>query len=125
LAGRLRGAAEPAEAAVRRLARWPCVALAIANAGNQISKAAQAFARNLLLAQEFSGDIEAAPAEWADVLVCNQSEPQSLAQCAARSQLPVVAWRPGWHDNPDLARRACDQLQRELAGRGDFAGYLV
>ena len=125
LAARLSDAAEPAEDAVRRLARWPCVALAIANAGNQISKAAQAFARNLLLAQEFSGDVGAAPAEWADVLVCKQSEPQSLSRCAAGSQLPVVAWRPGCHDSPGLARRACDQLQRELAGQGDFAGYLV
>ncbi len=125
LAARLCGAAEPAEAAVRRLARWPCVALAMADAGNQMSKPARAFARNLLLAQQFGGDVKAVPAEWADVVVCMHKEPQSLAQCAAGSSLPVVAWRPGRHDNLALARRACDQLQRELARCGDFAGYLV
>jgi hypothetical protein len=49
-----------------------------------------------------------------------------IAQRARDLSLPVLACRP-LLDVTDMtsARAACDTLQRDLAGRGEFAGYVV
>lgn len=51
---------------------------------------------------------------------------KDLAQHARKLRTPVLAYRP-LHEAADLAaaRAACDTLQRDLAGRGNFAGYVV
>jgi hypothetical protein len=63
---------------------------------------------------------------WARALLCPADDLDVAAAIAAASPLPVIVRRSV--PNPttiDDARRECDHLQRDLAGRGNFAGYLV
>lgn len=118
--------ADRVEAELRRLSRWPCVALAVLDSEAELSAAARTAARNLLLAQHVGPGARLAPADWADAAICEDDDVERLAARAAPCIKPVLALRRGsWHDDLAAARRACDQLQRDLAGRGDFAGYVT
>jgi hypothetical protein len=45
---------------------------------------------------------------------------------ARQLQLPIIVYRPHADaQTAEQARAACDQLQREAAPLGDFAGYFV
>lgn len=120
----IEGAAD-VTAELARLARWPAVALAIVAAAGPLEFDVRRRARNLLLGQ-LVDDAAAEPASWADVLVARGAAPDTLAALAAGRDRPVVAWRPE-SAGPDFAaaRAAIDRLQRDLAGRSDFAGYLA
>jgi len=83
-------------------------------------------AHNLILAQRFSPDEPIVPATWAQALLCDTDNPETLAGKVRDCHLPVIALRSaGKLATIEDARRQCDRLQRDLAGRGDFAGYLV
>ena len=111
---------------LRRLAHWPCVSTVVIKAGADLPEAVVRRPRNVLLTQHFGPGAAIAPAAWAEAIVCEDSDPARLAERSAGATLPVVAQQPGrWHDDLSAARRACDEFQRLLAGRGDFAGYLV
>lgn len=117
---------ERTEAELARLSRWPCIALAVLDSQAAISTAARRSARNLLLAQHFEPSAAVSPAEWADAAVCEDDDAERLAVRAAPCAKPVVALRRGGRfDHLAAARRACDELQRALAGRGNFAGYMT
>lgn len=125
LAGLSAGTADPA-AAVRRLGRWPSVAMAVLESGAPLPATIRLLAPNLLLAQHVGPGAALAPAAWAHVVVCEDGDAAMLARRAAHCPLPVIAQRNAGRQT-DLAdaRAHCDRLQRDLAGRGDFAGYLV
>lgn len=126
LLARIDGDAVQLAAELRRLARWPCVAMIVVEAGAELPEAAVRRARNVLLAQHFGPGAAVAPAAWAEAVVCEDSDPAVFASRSSGASLPVIAQQAGrWHDDLSAARRACDELQRALAGHGDFAGYLV
>lgn len=126
LLARIDGDAVHLAAELHRLARWPCVAMIVVESGAELPEAAVRRARNVLLAQHFGPGAAISPAAWAEAIVCEDADPARLAERSAGATLPVVAQQAGrWHDDLSAARRACDELQRALAGHGDFAGYLV
>ncbi|MEX2560808.1 MAG: hypothetical protein WD403_12880, partial [Pirellulales bacterium] len=111
---------------VRALARWPAVALAVLETDADLHPSIRMEARNLLLGWPGPPATAAEPPSWADVAVCRGSDGVELARRARDCRLPVIAHRPaGWRDDLVEARRQCDQLERELAEPGDFAGYVV
>jgi hypothetical protein len=130
LAAELSGSDVEIIAEARRLARWPAVAMLLLDSGAPLDASVRQAARNLPLGrlQSVQGG---ADADGADFIVCESPSAGDILACAAGlSSLdrprPIVARRNAiWRDSLADARRACDALQRELAGRGDFAGYLV
>ena len=59
-------------------------------------------------------------------VVCVVEDLQAFAAFAAECKVPVIAYRPlEASEEFDDARAACDRLQRDLAGGGDYAGYMV
>ena len=126
LLARIDGDAIYHAAELHRLARWPCVAMIVIEAGAELPEAIVRRPRNILLAQHFGPGAAISPAAWAEAIVCEDADPAQLAQRSAGATLPIIAQQAGrWHDDLSAARRACDDLQRALAGQGDFAGYLV
>ncbi|HEV3006104.1 MAG TPA: hypothetical protein VGX78_16665 [Pirellulales bacterium] len=111
---------------VRRLARWPSVVIAVLSPNAPLDITVRAGARNLLLAQPVEVEDAVAPAEWADLVTCDVGEMDDPSRWAAGCRLPMIARRPAsWRDDLTRARRECDHLQRDLAGHGDFAGYVI
>lgn len=112
---------------LRQLARWPAVAVVLFNAGAQLQSNIRSTARNLLLAERRDGTSHGRPPrDWADIVVCEGTTAAELVRLAAGLTVPVIARRPaGWCDDLVHARRACDSLQRDLAGLVDIAGYVV
>lgn len=126
LLARAGGDTDRLAAELHRLAPWPCVAMVVVEADAELPEAVARGARNVLLAQHFGPGAAIAPAAWAETIVCEDSDPALIASRSAGATLPVVAQQAGrWHDDLAAARRACDELQRALAGQGEFAGYLA
>ncbi len=111
---------------LRWLRRWPAVAFAVlpSEAGQETGWTE--LAPNMLLGQRFSSSEPIEPAEWCRVAFCDVDQPQPFAQRTAPLNLPVVAVRRRGTPAPlSQLRSDCDQLQRDLAPFGQFAGYLV
>jgi len=126
LLARVEGQSADLPAELRRLARWPCVAAIVLDTDLMLPDSAVRSPRNVLLAQRRGPGAVFAPTIWADVIACEASDPEQIAGRSAGVPLPIIAQCRGrWHDDLAAARRACDELQRALAGRGEFAGYLV
>ena len=76
---------------------------------------------------DFAADEPMRPASWADVAFCEVSVvpmnwPRRRPIAGCRS------WRCGDGDHADgvaRSRAQCDRLQRDLAGHGEFAGFIV
>ncbi len=111
---------EPSLAAeLRRLARWPAVAMALLPERAELDAASRRAAKNLLVGQRVQQT-------KIDVVVCEDLAADDIAALAAEVEVPVLAQRrAGWCDDLAQARHACDLLQRDLAGSGEFAGFLV
>lgn len=111
---------------VRRLAKWPAVSIAVLRSEQPLDRAIRALCPNLLLAgYRGVGDAALVP-DWADLVVCEDASADALAVRTRAIAKPVLALRDaGWRDQLTDARRECDRLQRDLAGRGEFAGYVV
>lgn len=111
---------------LRWLARWPAVSIAVLRAEQPLDRSIRQHAPNLLLAAYYGvGDTVFVPS-WADLIVCEDTSAQELAERTRDLSSPVLALRStGWRDELTDARRECDRLQRDLAGRGEFAGYVV
>lgn len=128
LAAEISGDSDEVVCEAGRLARWPAVAMLLLDAGTPVAAAARQVARNLPLGRLQSSSDAGADA---DLIVCEGRSPEMIAGCAASvgqsHRPPAVLARhdSGWHDSLADARRACDTLQAQLAGRGEFAGYLV
>ena len=111
---------------LRWLAKWPAAAIAVLPTGQRLDRSIRRFAPNLLLAACTPKGEPALVPNWAHLIVCEDTSAEELAARTQSLSQPVLAMRSaGWCDNLADARRACDRLQRDLAGRGGFAGYVV
>lgn len=126
LIAELAGEGESLATELRRLARWPAMAMAVLPAGAGFDWASPRAARNLLVGQRVQGSAFSVQDFHADVVVCENDTAERIAVMARDVSVPVLAWRrAGWRDELADARRECDLLQRDLAGAGEFAGFLV
>ncbi len=109
-----------------RLARWPAVLMAVLPSDISTSTDLRAVARNLLLAAHFCDMPAKSPPAWAHAAVCEAVDINQVVRLATGCPLPVIVLRPAASQaTVRHARAECDLLQRELASRGDFAGYIV
>jgi hypothetical protein len=115
--------ATPAD--VRRISSFPAVGMAVLPPSCDDAAKLKSLAPNILFAQTMPSK-SSSVAEWADFLLCDAEQPDELRQRLAKSALPIVAVRRVAEHGSFLDTRAqCDQLQRDLAAIGDFAGYVV
>jgi hypothetical protein len=113
-------------AALEELSKWPAVAIVVLPAETEPALDATPFG-NLILAQAVSPKQTPVLAPWASAVVYRiEDADDDLADQASRWTVPLLLQRPA-ENFPDLrqARAACDLLQRDTAGRGDFSGYIV
>lgn len=117
---------------VKRLAQWSAVAMIVLPASAGPIGELRRLAPSTLLAVR--PDLCSAPGEVeADVMIYQapheMSQDELLRNVAARQAscpTPVIGYRPaGECDGVAAARAECDRLQRDLAGQGQFVGYLV
>lgn len=111
---------------LRRLTRWPAVAIVILPSDLGGDNELRASAPNLLFAQRIDLAVPSIRADWAQVVFCDATKAEAVAAMANSWAVPIVAERR-LNGNYTLleARRECDCLQRDLAPFGDFAGYVV
>jgi len=104
----------------------PTVALVVLKPSEPIEDALRGIAPNLVLAERFAPGEPLETSTWAQVAVCEDDDPARLVQQAATADRPVIALRrEGSFASPSQARRQCDLLQRELAGQGEFCGFVI
>jgi hypothetical protein len=111
---------------VDQMARFPCAAIVIVTAAIEVDAETRSQAPNVLWAQQFADEEPIEIATWASLAVC---EGRSVAEIVERSrscQVPVIPFRPASsvatiHE----ARAAIAELESDLAGLGDFAGFIV
>lgn len=109
---------------LNRVSRWPSAAIAVLTGVQNVARAD--IPRNLLLAQRVAGDEAATVAPWVHLVLLEANDAAAIAERAADFDLPILAYRPlATARSIHAARAACDQLQRDLAPYGDFAGYIV
>jgi hypothetical protein len=109
------------------LSRWGAVAVAILPSRTAVTgQALHNAAPNLLLAQYFPGDTSINPADWADLVVCQVGQTAEFHNLVSACPLPIVAHRR-LNESESVAetRQGCDQLQRDLAPAGNYAGYFI
>lgn len=115
-----------AAAQLKRIARWPAVMLCVLPADAQLDAEALYDAAGVILAQEFLPDLPFAPASWCRAVICRGDDAEQIAAWSKNVEMPVIAClRQPAGGEPGTVRAACDNLQRALAGRGEFAGYLA
>ncbi len=120
----------PIEGDIRRLARWPAVGIAILETPPSSAKTYRAAAGNLLLAELQSAgstmQMNPSKADWADVVVTKITANATHSSQISSADFPeLIVRQKAAFESLAVARSACDQLQRELARLGDFAGYGV
>jgi len=112
---------------LRLLSLHPAVALVVIRGTLPADFKLSHVAPNLLLAQAISiSDDQNAIRPWAHALWLENAEPAVAVRIASQTELPLVAVRRLASPlSLAEARAACDALQRDLAGAGQFAGYVV
>jgi hypothetical protein len=110
-------------AAVRRLARWPAVA--VIAVGSAADARLSHPTGNCILAQVAPATGPSQPEPWCQAMIASADQAGDLAAAKGSGSRPVLVERDAQADNLAAARRACDLLQAEFAGRGQFAGYIV
>ncbi len=112
---------------LRRLARCPAVGFAMLDRQPLGPEEVRQIAPNLLLGQRFLPDEEVQPAAWAQVAFCEVDQSEDFAARVKNCVIPVLAirQRPAPTNDAVAVREGCDRLQRDLAGAGPIAGYLV
>ena len=121
----LTGKPEQIVASMRELALHPAAAMAVVDGELPADFKPTQVAPNVIVAQALSGDCDLTVRPWAQALWVQASDPRLVARLAG-VDLPIIAVRPP--TTPLLlvqARAACDELQRDLATIGQFAGYVV
>ncbi|QDU30863.1 hypothetical protein ETAA8_60120 [Anatilimnocola aggregata] len=115
-------------AALRQLARWPAVMMAVVRGADSHDRGLAQVAPNLLLAQPVpAADLGSfQPAAWASVMIAEVAGDSVPVAGITNCPLPVIIQRPTQQKlSAEAARAECDRLQRDLAASGQFAGYLV
>jgi hypothetical protein len=108
-----------------RLARWPAVAIALVPPGTDLSKAVRTNARNLLLAASVGPGEALKVPEGAHLLLVDWDGRDETLANLPTMRPTLVARTAARAASPAAARAACDQLQRDLAGRAEAAGFCV
>jgi hypothetical protein len=109
---------------LRRLSRWPAVAIVAGLSASPIDP--NALVHNLILAQQCAGRPSQACAGWAKIAFCEVEQPDAIARWISNCPLAAVAVRRAGPLSSVAAGRAeCDRLQRDLAGHCEPAGYIV
>lgn len=104
----------------------PAVAVCILPCDAELTDEQRDGTRNLVLASLFEPNHPVLPPAWCEAAVVRAMNAVDLARYAAESSIPVIACRPDAAvEQACDVRRGCDRLQRDLAGRGEFAGYFV
>ena len=132
---------EDLETRLRRLARWPAVAIVALRADalttdTDVDKALRQAAPNLLFAERREAGCAADGGEhrvasWADMVIYEgdftEKGAADIGAMKPDREVPVLAIRSEANRFTSVAeaRVACDALQRDLAPHGDFAGYIV
>ena len=120
------GTSDEIIAQLRQLTLHPAVAMAIIHGDLPRDFGQSAVTPNLLLAQHWNPSANLLPQPWADAIWADASSPKLLSDLSSSTSHPIIAVRPLPSPLPiDQARAACDQLQRDLAPIGQFAGYIV
>ncbi len=106
------------------LARWPAVGIVVLP--DNVSETADSRGHNLLLAKRFAAGTTIAPMQSVGAAFVEITTTDELPPVEASRGVAMVACRRGG-PFADVAegRAACDRLQRDLAGKGDWSGYIV
>ena len=109
---------------IRRLARWPAVAVVVLPTGARVDL--DGLAHNILLAARISANFELPLPDWAQIVLYEVTAGSEPSNVIASCPLPVIAAPASATKFTTIgeARAACDQLQRALAPL-DLAGYIV
>jgi hypothetical protein len=119
----LAGAPEEILSNLRILAMFPAAVLAVIRGHRPL--AVKGIAPNVLLAQPLDPVREFSLQPWADAIWAQTTDAATLTQLLATDR-PVIAVRRLASARPVAdARALCDELQRDLAPIGQFAGYVV
>ena len=114
------------QAELRRLGRWPAVGVAICDDRTAIDeRVARAAAPNLVLAWRLRDDRASVPPSWAKVVLVDAEFQESLERALSWKRPIFVQRKLRQQTTAEEARRACDQLQRDLGQSDRIAGYLV
>jgi hypothetical protein len=126
LIARVSGPVDDVVSEVRRLADYPAVGFAVLAPTGELDESIRRHARNMLLVQPAEAGQPVNVSRWAQVVICTADNPAACFETTAQVHVPVIVLRrliaPATLSD---ARAACDVLQRDLAGRGEFAGYAV
>lgn len=111
-------------AALQRLARWPAVGIVVLP-GNA-SEISDSGGHNLLLAKRFATGKPITSAPGVGCALVDMEELDDLSPRDASGEMAMIAYRRGGpFATAAEGRAACDRLQRDLAGKGDWSGYIV
>jgi hypothetical protein len=111
---------------LRQLALHPAATMAIVRVPPAASLKLTGIAPNLLLAQAVLPRVPFTPQAWAHAIWTENVEHDFLIGLQSNFKLPIVAVRKLAAPLAiGEARAACDDLQRDLASAGQFAGYVV
>jgi hypothetical protein len=130
LMAELSGANDHIRRELLRLSRWPAVGLAVVESPERLEPQIRASAPNMLLVSRLVTNATAPPA-WANALLIDAHDQESLIRIAGQTSAPVLAERRlPTTASLAAARAACDTLQRDLAqglaSQGiEIAGYVV
>jgi hypothetical protein len=109
---------------IRRISRWPAVGMIVVPGRTTLDLTD--LPHNLLLAQRFRPEQPIAPATWANLVVCEVADANNWSARIGDCKMPMIAARPAAKQiGVAEGRTLCDRLQRDLAGRGEIAGYIV
>jgi hypothetical protein len=112
--------------ALARLSHHSAVFLAILPEGVSATQELRGLAPNLLLAERAQSVAIVQVSPDADCVWLDANDLDAFAAAARMTTLPVIAHRAlGATRSLSESRRACDDLQRDLAAIGDFAGYVI
>jgi len=122
----LRGEADEIIDRLRILAMFPAAIMAVIHGHVPRQFGIKGVAPNLLLVQPLDPVREFVVQSWAHAIWAQSAEMNVLRDLISTSDRPVIAVRRLESPLPvDQARSACDELQRDLAVIGQFAGYVV
>ncbi len=112
---------EMTSASLWQIARWPSVAAILVGNSARLSRDHVESAVTTLLVQSLAAGNKRAP--WAAAGLWDVTTQDDLP---AGAKTALFAQRAaGGNQNVFESRRLCDDLQRDLAGRGEFCGYFV
>ena len=111
---------------LKQISRYPSAAMAIQQRDMPREFSKVDAAPNILLAQRLDAGDPLVRQPWAEMFLTTTPEPELLTEIARLGELPIIVVRElATPVAISEARGGCDQLQRDLAPVGQFAGYVV